>query len=620
MTEPTTTTDWIDRYFEKGWAPIPIEPGQKRPLAGLQGWQKLDLAEWPEEKAKRLWAEGQPGVGLLLGKPSGGLVDVDLDSLEAIAIASAALPPTLTSGRETARASHRWYRLADGGVSTTKWVDPVADFRDGGGDRAVLLELRADGAQTLVEPSAHPSGEHYEWEGGLDDVADIADADDFLHNLHLLGAAALLARYWPYEGQRHDASVALCGALIGNHLDYWSGGDGSGHPTEAFLHAVRVIGGDDEHRGAAVRTTLRRVARSGKVSGWPTLADIYGRRDASDAVWQAKEWVEEAMLLVGAAPTHLPTEEEIDGALGDIAPSDDGYEESGGTYGAYSRYRTDLAAWMNDPPEPPAAVIPGFLYEGMAAITFGERGTGKTLLTIHCGMELAARGQSMVWIDYQNGSRLAVERIMSLGGTPLLNDHIHHIAQPGIDLSNRENAALLRRMVQDTDTRLVVIDSMMDAVALARDRGLDSNSGDDIVRFMDDVIGPLKQMGVAVMIHDHASKADKFSTKGSNDKENSADLVWRIHNSAYGSKAPPNRKLGGIGYVVAEQTKMRNGITPNFILWEVEPYGEVITSESGVQYHAHTRIHPPEFREDRPTSATVIGRGTARDRHPDPLE
>src|SRR5829696_7829052 len=87
-----------------GVAVIPIPPGQKNP--NRPGWQ---TEHWGIDDIPNLWTNGQ-NIGVLLGAPSGGLVDVDLDWPEARIAARYILPPTRTSGRERCPDSHRWYR------------------------------------------------------------------------------------------------------------------------------------------------------------------------------------------------------------------------------------------------------------------------------------------------------------------------------------------------------------------------------------------------------------------------------------------------------------------------------------------------------------------------------
>lgn len=150
-------------YLGRGYAPIPIPAGSKVPV--LKGWQALRLAE--DELPRHFNGAPTSGnIGLLLGEPSGWLVDVDLDCEEAISLAGQYLPPTgATSGRPGKPGSHWWYTCE--GAVTRKHQDPVT--------RKMIVELRSTGAQTVVGPGVHPSGEPYDPLEGDPTVVDHAE-------------------------------------------------------------------------------------------------------------------------------------------------------------------------------------------------------------------------------------------------------------------------------------------------------------------------------------------------------------------------------------------------------------------------------------------------------------
>ena len=139
MNDPSTSRKAAKTYINRGFAPIPLPSGSKNPKR--DGWQH---ERHTIEDIPKVWNNGQ-GVGLLLGEPSGGLVDVDLDCPEAVKLGGRFLPPTRTSGREGIPDSHWWYFSPE---SKTR------KFFDIGGK--MLVELRSTGCQTVVEPSMHP--------------------------------------------------------------------------------------------------------------------------------------------------------------------------------------------------------------------------------------------------------------------------------------------------------------------------------------------------------------------------------------------------------------------------------------------------------------------------------
>src|SRR5947209_2977715 len=79
---------YAQRYFEAGFCPIPVKPRDNLPINA--GWTSLHI---PFEQLDQHFF-GDRNVGVVLGDASNGLVDVDLDSKEAIRIAPYWLPPT----------------------------------------------------------------------------------------------------------------------------------------------------------------------------------------------------------------------------------------------------------------------------------------------------------------------------------------------------------------------------------------------------------------------------------------------------------------------------------------------------------------------------------------------
>jgi hypothetical protein len=246
--------------LRKGWAPIPVPARSKNP--NRKGWQRERLSEGEIDAA---FANDNLNLGVLLGTPSGGLVDIDLDCPEAIALAPHFLPQTAARfGRASAPISHWLYVIPDAG-KTIQFRDPTRPKDD---ERAMLVELRATGTHSLVPPSIHPSGEEIEWtDPGQPAV--IAQAD-LASAVERLAAASLLARHWPAQGARHDGALALAGGLL--RAD-WSIED-----AERFIAAIALAAGDPEvdDRVRAVASTANALADDRPATGWPTLATLIG--------------------------------------------------------------------------------------------------------------------------------------------------------------------------------------------------------------------------------------------------------------------------------------------------------------------------------------------------------
>ena len=140
-----------------------------------------------------------------LGKPSGWLVDVDLDEPLASHLAPAFLPSTgAVFGRKGKPASHWLYRCE--GAKTKKWMlnKQVSLAVLGEGREAMLLELRSTGCQTIFPPSIHPSCEEITWhsKGEPAQVSKI----NLERACAKLACATLLTLAWPEEGTRQETA------------------------------------------------------------------------------------------------------------------------------------------------------------------------------------------------------------------------------------------------------------------------------------------------------------------------------------------------------------------------------------------------------------------------------
>jgi Bifunctional DNA primase/polymerase, N-terminal len=114
---------------DRQWSVLPIRAGSKAPRT--KEWTELRLRKKDLEDA----FNETDNIGVLLGEASDGLVDIDLDSAEAIRAAKYYLPETdRIHGRRTKLSSHFWYRVRPT-LAPAKFSDP---------DGTVILECRGD--------------------------------------------------------------------------------------------------------------------------------------------------------------------------------------------------------------------------------------------------------------------------------------------------------------------------------------------------------------------------------------------------------------------------------------------------------------------------------------------
>jgi DNA polymerase I-like protein with 3'-5' exonuclease and polymerase domains len=235
-----------------------------------------------------LFPNGQElNLGLLLGEPSGGLLDVDLDCAEAIAAGAILLPNTaMSSGRKSRMHSHYWYRIAN---PPAKASTPFKDLNG-----SMLIELRSTGGQTVVWPSVHQSGERVGWHS-LGDPTEVL-LDELQRAVARTAAAALLAQHWPAKGGRQDAALALAGGLI---RAGWQIPE-----VDAFVRAVATAARDDEvaKRCSGVQATATKLECHEPVTGWPSLVNGL-RGNGEPVVRRVWEWLGIAERQDGKAAT-----------------------------------------------------------------------------------------------------------------------------------------------------------------------------------------------------------------------------------------------------------------------------------------------------------------------------
>lgn len=140
-------------YAQRGWMIVPIPYREKGPK--IKGWQNLRVS--PETVPFTGLRDGRDNLGLLMGEPS-KLVCVDLDCEAARLLAPMFLPATdCVHGRGEKPATH-WFYAVENPPKTEKWNIP----KTANVETHHSVELLSTGAQVVVGPSVHPSGDIYE--------------------------------------------------------------------------------------------------------------------------------------------------------------------------------------------------------------------------------------------------------------------------------------------------------------------------------------------------------------------------------------------------------------------------------------------------------------------------
>jgi len=250
--------------LQRNWTPLPVPFKSKNPA--FTGWPRFAVTEDNLDQ----YFNGHPqNIGVLLGKPSRNLVDIDLDAFEALAVASHLAHPTKAIfGRLSKPKSHLLYEAES---ENEQFADPIAAKSQDEAERrtAMLCEIRSTGMQTIFPGSTHASGEAIRW--FEDGEPSRVDAKMLRRSVARIAAGSILARYWR-RGIRHKASLALAGGLLRAGWDK--------DEIVRFIEALCFAANDEEtpSRTLNVETTARKLAAAEPVQGWPTLKEVIDER------------------------------------------------------------------------------------------------------------------------------------------------------------------------------------------------------------------------------------------------------------------------------------------------------------------------------------------------------
>lgn len=531
-----STLDAARAAIARGWAPVAIPAGGKRPVE--EDWVNLRYSS--DRELEDAFPEGM-GLGVVLGAASGNLVDVDLDCDEARRLARSFLPRTpLTHGRESSPDSHFWY-VVDVEVATKQFKDPT--------NKSMLLELRSTGGQTNIPPTIHPSGEALEWSDDNADPAEISKGRLLTH-VKALAAATLLAKHWPASGGRHDATLALAGGMLR-----------SGWSEKNVAYFVCEVGEavdpgvDRSDRTAAVKSTAALLAKDRKISGWPTLA-----RDLGEAVVEkVREWLD--------------------------LEDDEAEEETGDS----SLVATDLGDLLAQGIDPPKFLLDGILYRERVHWWQGEPGDGKTFLLLGLSLRLMREGYKVMWVDEESGSVQTAFRLQSYGAEPeVVRSRMIYFDRPGLTISDEDRAALFT-FAKEEKPDLVVFDSAADVLVQA---GLDEDSNGEVTRYVKTIMEPLAHdYGCAVVAIDHVTKSKDTRggwARGAGSKKSKSDVAWKV------VKVNPF-SVDTVGLIRLEQAKDRDGWLPQRHAFKIGGQGGRTLLEPIEEVKSNTKVPEGEI-------------------------
>lgn len=249
------------KLIKKGYSVTPIPPMKKAPT--IQGWPKLKITE--DNFEKYFAKDKQMNVGVINGELSGNIVDIDIDNPTALDLADTFLPETgLIFGRKSKPCSH-WIYVCDKLPKTSK-------FQSSDG---CIIEIRAEGTQTVWPSSVHPSKEIIDYQS--DGEPSKVKKENLETACKIITVGTILLDNYPAEGMRNDfglsfANIAL--RLFGGHVA----------DAKKFVRVLCKLAADDEAESRAniVEYTANKINNGEPVQGIPSLAEFIGQDAAKD--------------------------------------------------------------------------------------------------------------------------------------------------------------------------------------------------------------------------------------------------------------------------------------------------------------------------------------------------
>lgn len=592
--------------IRRGYTPVAIRDGIKRPYG--TGWQHTRWQDTEEglEQARTFFTEaagkGAPDLGLLLGKPSGGLVDVDLDHPLALRLRDYFIPPTaMETGRAGRVLSHRWYRVEDSLMDTRQFKLP---------DGSVIIEYRSTGAQTVIPPSTHPSGEKYLWEGepwGGERGPAQVNGKMLMIQVTLLAMTAVLLENWPEKGGRHEAYLHLAGGLLrygdGVH-EYWE------RNLPVLIRTLAEVTHDEdgpETRVAEVMgSTLQRLRSGGIVSGFPKLAEVIG----ADHAEQVRRWARDIESMSGFVPEvvrSLDGPSEASGVEEEVVSTLPPEERNPMEERLTSWDAVDLEPYLSGQvtlPEP--SVLrrtdgKGLFYPGRVNSIYGKSESAKSWISLYACAQEMNLGERVMFVDFEDEPAGTVARLKALGVAhedmtrqfryvhpeePLASMQRNRFGSSATEDGKRAEASF-QALLDAFDPTLVVADGMTVIYGL---HGLDTNdamSTDVITSWLKRLTGGGRR---TVVVIDHTGKGGGpgASPIGAHHK------IAMIQGSAIRADAIDRPMPGAVGRVNLVVYKDRPGAVRQISSSDKEQIAAEVTMDSTEEGVTRVIVSPPD--------------------------
>ena len=524
MNETTQPTFWAAP--ELASAGYPVFPLAAKVPAVAGGFYAAttdhsEIAMWIAEED-----HGDRDIGVATGHAS-GLVVIEADTQARRAQMEKRFgPPTVV----TRKGAHWYFRHPrDGKVVSRKVLSG--------------LDCKADGGYVAVPPSTGKT-----WTTGIPDKSTLPQLPKSLReelrpgssltetNGHAavdefgrLEAAAVIARHVKglAQGERHEHLRHLCGVLLSRDISQESA-------ERMLIKAWQLVGSELADRAPkevpnTLHTTIAARAE-GRATGVPSMERLTpGLFDELETIFSREDPV-----------------------LVDVDPSTDGR-----SYGPLGE-RILLGKLITEGIEPPTHLEPDVLIDGAVHWFHGTADTGKTWLAAYLAKHRIEAGENVLIWDKENGPEIYGERLEALGCDPeTIDRHLFYHGEPNLRLDDDVLEAYTMRL-EEVDPVLVIYDSARGFLTSA---GLEENSNDDLDKWYEGILKPVRNRKCAAMVLDHDPK-DGNTARGAGRKKDLCDVMWAV-------KCPYPFDESSVGMVRLVLEKGRRGGLPPSVTYSV---------------------------------------------------
>jgi hypothetical protein len=530
MTEETQPTFWSAPDLARAGYPVFPLAGKRPAVPGgfyAATTDHSEIAMWIAEED-----HGDRDIGVATGHAS-GLVVIEADTPARRAQLEERFgPPTVV----TQKGAHWYFRHPrDGKVVSRKVVTGV--------------DCKADGGYVAVPPS---TGKTWANDGGIPNKKTLPQLPKGLRedlrpgssaaetNGHenpatavdefgRVEAAAVIARHVKglAQGERHAHLKHLCGALLSRGIAQESA-------ERMLVRAWQLVGGELAERAPrevlnTLRTTVAARA-AGNATGVPSMERLTpGLFDELETIFSREDPV-----------------------LVDVDPSTDGR-----SYGPLGD-RILLGKLITEGIEPPTHLEPDVLIDGAVHWFHGTADTGKTWLAAYLAKHRIEAGENVLIWDKENGPEIYGERLEALGCDPeTIDRHLFYHGEPNLRLDHGVLEAYTMRL-EEVDPVLVIYDSARGFLTTA---GLEENSNDDLDKWYEGILKPVRNRKCAATVLDHDPK-DGNTARGAGRKKDLCDVMWAV-------KCPYSFDESKVGMMRLVLEKGRRGGLPPSVTYSI---------------------------------------------------